>query len=136
MSVPKYGRVTPLQADMLALGGDVDVGLMEDPTDGQRVSAMGRALSNLRRDTGQDFGYDLEAWHHYLISSKEHSEEYTFHYAWKAVEPAILALIHDADRHRLVQQIEVCARDHRLHTTEQNGSETHDNGGRNAENDS
>jgi hypothetical protein len=103
MSVPSFGRITPLQADMLALGGIICGYPGEKPSDHERMQEMCRALEHLRRHTGQDFGLDLQRWHTYLLESEEHREEYTFHYAWEAVRQKILELIGDQERVRLVE---------------------------------
>ncbi len=106
MTVPKYGRVTPLQADMLGLGGEVAHWPMGQTTDDQRTSQMIASRENLRALTGRDFGYDLAAWHDYLMNSEEHAEEYTFPYAWAAVQRKILDLFQDPNRIRLVGMLE------------------------------
>jgi hypothetical protein len=67
---------------------------------------MKEAREMLTRQTGRDFGYDLAAWHHFLLSNDKLSEEYTFVYAWEAVKPRIDDLINDPDRLRLVRLLE------------------------------
>ena len=76
-----------------------------DPSDDDRIHEMRQALKSLRKETGRDFGYDLEAWHNYLINSDEHREQYTFHYAWDAVKSKIVELISDPERSRLCREI-------------------------------
>jgi hypothetical protein len=105
MSVPHFGRITPIQGDMLGLGGVVTLHPDEEATEEDRISEMRRSLNSLRKETGRDFGYDLEAWHKYLLDSDAHREEYTFPYAWRAVQAKIMELIPDSDRLRLVHQI-------------------------------
>lgn len=103
MPVPIYGRVTPLQMDMLNLGGEV---LIWDepgpPTEFYRLHLMKFARKMLRQHTGRDFGYDLAAWHHFLLNDEAFSEDYTFDYAWDAVKPRIIELLDDPYRMRLV----------------------------------
>ncbi|HWE98106.1 MAG TPA: hypothetical protein VG269_29440 [Tepidisphaeraceae bacterium] len=107
MSVPKYGRVTPLQMDMLGLGGEICLWYQQrPPTDDERTKEMRSSREVLQRLTGLDFGYDLEAWHERLLSDQQYSEQYTHPYAWEAVKPKILELIKDPNRLRLVQIIE------------------------------
>ena len=102
MTVPNYGRTTPLQSDMLALGG-VLCGVPENQwSDEDRLQAMQHARESLRADTGEDFGYDISAWHQFLLQSENHKDEYMFHYAWRAVEPKVMELINDPDRQRLL----------------------------------
>lgn len=97
------GKFTPLQADVLDLGGVV-CGVLEDLVKEQdRINAMRQALKSLQKRTGQDFGYDIEKWHQFLQTSDEFSEEYTFKYAWGAIPKAVNELLTDEDRLRLVE---------------------------------
>jgi hypothetical protein len=108
MSIRNYGRVTPLQMDMLGLGGEVllsgGIG-REQASDDQRLSVMRQARQTLTKRTGRDFGYDLAAWHRFLLDDAKLSEEYTFTYAWKAVKQRIDELLDDPDRLRLERLI-------------------------------
>jgi hypothetical protein len=107
MTVPGYGRVTPLQSDMLGLGGEICRWYSKDPpSDEIRMKAMISSRKILRKITGEDFGYDLLAWHDYLLANQKHSEQYTFTYAWSSVKPKIEELIHDARRQYLVKLLE------------------------------
>ncbi|HET6248392.1 MAG TPA: hypothetical protein VFE47_11890 [Tepidisphaeraceae bacterium] len=107
MSIPKYGRATPLQMDMLGLGGEICRWFHQRaPTDEERMSAMRASRKVLCRMTGLDRGYDLQAWHTELESDRKHSPEYMHPYAWGVVRPRILQLIADPDRFRLVELIE------------------------------
>ena len=103
MTVPKFGRITPLQGCMLALGGEV-VHTLDDATHDERIQAMLKARSNLKLLTGQDFGYDIQKWHDYLLSSS-HREQYTFPYAWKSVHRKVLELFDDPRRLSLIAQL-------------------------------
>jgi hypothetical protein len=59
MTVPKYGRVTPLQWGMLSFGGDVlSRGGAAAPTNRDRLNVMKKARHLLTQRTGQDFGLD------------------------------------------------------------------------------
>jgi hypothetical protein len=89
MSVPVYGRITPIQGLMLGLGGEVVHLIGIQPSDEQRVAQMKDSRQLLMKLTGADFGYDLVAWHQFLLTSEKFSEQYTFSYAWDAVEPKI-----------------------------------------------
>jgi hypothetical protein len=60
----------------------------------------------MTEQTGRDFGYDLAAWHHFLLNDDELLEEYTFDYAWDAVRPRVEELLDDPDRLRLVRLLE------------------------------
>jgi len=93
--------------DMLSLGGDIlSWGGTAPPTDRDRLKLMKEALRLLKLQTKRDFGYDLAAWHHFLLSDDELSEEYTFDYAWDAVRPRIEELLDDPNRLRLVRLLE------------------------------
>jgi len=104
MTIRGYGRVTPLQMDMLRLGGEIlsPGGSETKPaSDDQRLSVMKQARQALTQRTGRDFGFDLAAWHHFLLTDAKLSEQYTFDYAWKAVKRRIDELLDDPDRLRL-----------------------------------
>ena len=104
MTIRGYGRVTPLQMNMLRLGGEVLLSggiAAGQANDRERLSVMTKARQTLMQRTGRDFGYDLAAWHHFLLEDAQLSEQYTFDYAWKAVKPRIDELINDPDRLRL-----------------------------------
>lgn len=97
------GRMRSLQMYVLNLGGALcgvpgDMAKEED-----RIDAMRKALQHLRELTGQDFGYDLEKWHHYLQSSDEFKNNYTNRYGWTAVCAGIKELIADKDHSRRVE---------------------------------
>jgi hypothetical protein len=107
MTVRHYGRVMPLQMDMLNLGGEVlSWGGTAPPTDRDRLNVMKEAREMLTQQTGRDFGFDLASWHHFLLNDDKLSEEYTFVYAWDAVKHRIDELIDDPDRLRLVRLLE------------------------------
>jgi hypothetical protein len=91
MSVPKYGRVTPLQMYMLGLGGEICRWHHQRlPTDEERMKEMRSSKDILKKMTGQDFGYELEIWHNRLANDQLHRDEYMHPYAWKAVSKRVL----------------------------------------------
>jgi hypothetical protein len=93
--------------DMLNLGGEiVSSGETAPPTDRDRLNVMEDARQILAQQTGRDFGFDLAAWHHFLLNDDKLSQEYTFDYAWKAVRQRIDELLDDPDRLRLVRLLE------------------------------
>jgi len=108
MTIPNWGRITPCQGDMLMLAGHalrryhMPRGTVE--TDEDRLEAMRQGRQNLRRLTGQDFGYDLARWHAHLLGNDEWG--YRHPYAWRTVRPAIERALTDADRLRLVKVLE------------------------------
>jgi hypothetical protein len=106
MTVLNYGRVTPLQSLLLGLGGEVVHLPMSKPTDEQRIGEMKASKDLLCKLTGCDFGFDLALWHHNLLASEKHKEQYTFPYAWKAVQRRILELLGDPTRLRLAQLLQ------------------------------
>jgi hypothetical protein len=92
---------------MLCLGGEILVWSGNvPPTDRDRLDRMKEARKLLKLQSGRDFGYDLPAWHHFLLNDDELSEEYTFDYAWDAVRPRIEELVDDPNRLRLVRLLE------------------------------
>ena len=104
MTVPRFGRITPLQGHVLGLAGEV-LGRLDRPTDEQRLHEMKASRDELRQATGKDFGYDLANWHTYLIQCTDQKGEYTHMYAWDRVKKRVLELIDDEDRLRLVRML-------------------------------
>ena len=102
MTIPGWGRVTPLQIDMLHLAGHVLDD--SDATEEEKRVAIARGKRELERRTGQEFGYDLKRWHNYLV--KTNKEEYCHSYAWNSVQPAIENAFDDPVRARLVTLLE------------------------------
>ncbi|MBN71401.1 MAG: hypothetical protein CME32_19225 [Gimesia sp.] len=103
MTIPRYGQLTPLQSQLLRLGG-ADLSPFQNEGQVQdRVNSMRRTLSKLKNRTGRDFGYDLEEWHHFLESSDEFSAEYTCAIAWDAVFKNVNELIDNPERLQLVE---------------------------------
>jgi hypothetical protein len=72
----------------------------------QTLYGMQECRRLLCKLTGKDFGYNLQRWHQFLISSEPFREQYMFPYAWSAVEPRIHELIHSNERQRLAAILE------------------------------
>lgn len=106
MTVPIFGRITVLQRDMLGLAGVLRTLPEIIPTEAERTQEMIRARANLKKITGRDFGYDLQAWHNFLLASDECREGYTFHYAWRGVRSRIEQAMKDAGRLSLAASLE------------------------------
>ena len=87
--------------DMLGLGGEIlSSGESEPASDDERLDVMKEARQALTKQTGRDFGFDLAAWHQFLLNDASLSED-NFVYAWKAVKRRIDELLDDPDRMRL-----------------------------------
>lgn len=98
MSLNRFGNVVPIQMDMLSLIGyrlgRGHSGL--DIPEAERLANMREGLASLRRETGQDYGYDLAAWHEYLIIyAEEHG--YTHPYGFEGVRRAVEEAIRDPE---------------------------------------
>lgn len=110
MTIPRWGRITPAQGDMLMLAGytmtrrPVTPGAV--PSDEARLTAMRAGRAGLRRLTGHDCGYDLGRWHELLLASVGDEWGYRHPYAWRAVRPAVEQGITDPDRLRLARMLE------------------------------
>lgn len=107
MTIRSFGRVTPIQCDLLGLAGyawDQNECDLLPATGDARVAAMREALQTLRETTGADWGYDLRAWREFLIA---HGEEfgYTHPYAYRTVDRAVLAALQDAEVAAALQQL-------------------------------
>lgn len=61
-------------------------------------------LASLRRHTAQDFGYDLAAWHNYLLAHPQTG--YTHPYAFARVRKAVEDAVNDPERARLAGILE------------------------------
>lgn len=107
MTLPRFGRIVPIQGDILLLIGcrlSRDHAGLDIPED-ERMRNMQRGLASLRRETAQDFGYDLAAWHDYL---RDHPKTgYTHPYAFAAVRKAVEDALDDPERARLVGMLEL-----------------------------
>jgi hypothetical protein len=114
MTIPGFGRLTPIQMDMLELAGvnlncrrygfdPFNPGAEEIP-DADRMAIMERGRASLVERTGQDFGFDLVAWQDYLTAHPELG--YTHPYGSRVTREFVHAAIADPRRRRLVSQIE------------------------------
>jgi hypothetical protein len=114
MTIPGFGRLTPIQIHMLELAGiNLNCHLYGfDPSrpgteaipDDDRIQIMKRGRDSLMKATGEDFGYDLEAWRKFLVSHPELG--YTHPYGSKATTRHVLSAIADPERRRLSSMIE------------------------------
>ena len=104
MTVPAFGRCTPVQIALLELAG-YDLrrrGPTLVPDERGRITQMMNSRRELVRTTGQDFGYDLKAWREFLLAGgKEHG--YTHPYAFRSVEKAVQKVLNDAGFRRWVE---------------------------------
>ena len=110
MTIPGFGRVTPIQAAMLELAGyNLDplkygfdparLAVKEIP-DEEREAIIRQGLSLLQETIGQDFGFDLSAWHECLKTRPE--LEYRHPYGYQSTRRFIEAAVREAERERLV----------------------------------
>jgi len=104
MTLHRFGNVVPVQMDMLSLIGyrlGRDDSSLDIPT-AERLVNMRAGLTTLRRETGQDYGYDLAAWDEFLML---YSDEYgyTHPYGFAAVRKAVEEAIRDPDWHRFAR---------------------------------
>lgn len=108
MTIRGYGRVTPVQLEMLYLPGGVfkNRQVTKVAKDSERIQSMRQARAKLIRITGKDFGYDLGRWHSYLSSLPEDEDcGYRHCYAWSNVKRAIIRSLEDDSRIRLINLI-------------------------------
>jgi len=103
MTVARFGRITPVQGDMLQLAGNVlsrqsDV----DVTDEQRIAAIEAGQAALVARVGRDLGYELGPWHELLSSDHELRGEYQHSYGWRGVRAAIERALLDPRRENLL----------------------------------
>lgn len=103
MTVPRFGRITPLQGDMLQFAGHVLSHQAEaDITDEQRIAALKAGHAALVTRVGRDLGYELLAWHALLSSDRKLRGEYQHPYAWRSVRAAVERALADPTRERLL----------------------------------
>ncbi len=104
MSVRGFGRITPVQMDMLRLVGYGIKGrsaiLPESP--GERKANIELGRSALVKLTGRDFGDDLQQWHTHLSSRKDLGYTHTFGYA--GVKKAVLMGMSDVVRRKALEE--------------------------------
>lgn len=103
MSVYGFGRITPLQGEMLQFAGYV---LSRQPrgnvADDERVAAIEAGHAALVGRVGRDLGYELRAWHQLLSSDRELRSQYQHPYAWHSVRAAVERALTDSARERLL----------------------------------
>jgi peptidoglycan/xylan/chitin deacetylase (PgdA/CDA1 family) len=107
MTIPGWGRLTPVQINMLMLAGRLGRHPREpgmELADKERMEAMAVGRKWLPRLTGVDFGYDLQRWHEHLLGADEHG--YRHPYGWRVVRQAIEKALEDLERLQLVRQLE------------------------------
>lgn len=103
MTAPRFGRITPLQEDMLRFAGHVLSHQAEaDITDEQRIAALKDGHAALVARVGRDLGYELLAWHALLSSDRELRGEYQHPYAWQSVRAAVERALAEPTRERLL----------------------------------
>jgi hypothetical protein len=109
MTVPYWGRILPTQIHILRLAGHVLLRAHAGRgpyigTDEERLESMAQGRSDLVRSTGQDFGYDLRAWHDYLT---QHAElRYDYGYGGDSVPSAVETALTDSHHIRLARILE------------------------------
>jgi hypothetical protein len=104
MTIPAFGRCTPVQIAMLELAG-YDLGVpkrtfVHDVE--ERLAGMREGRGSLVLLTGQDYGFDLRNWRGYLLTSGE-DLGYTHPYAFRSVDRAVEHALADAGFSRLVE---------------------------------
>jgi hypothetical protein len=114
MTIPGFGRLTPIQMDMLELAGfnldcrrygfhPFNPGAEAIP-DADRIEIMKRGRASLVEQTGQDFGFDLEAWQRFLVAHPDLG--YTHPYGARVTKRSVRAAMADPERQRLLSLIE------------------------------
>ena len=106
MTLPRFGKVVPIQCDVLSLIGyrltRGHVGL-DIPAE-ERLANMREGRAALREQTGRDFGYDVAAWHKHLLSCPDLG--YDHPYGFAGVQRAVREAARDPDRARFVALLE------------------------------
>jgi hypothetical protein len=105
MTVQGFGRITPIQRDMLRLiGYRITRESTLDLSDTERMENMKRGREHLKKETNEDFGYDLAAWHEFLLTDEEYG--YTHPYGFSGVKEAVEAALYDPEYVRVVSLLE------------------------------
>jgi hypothetical protein len=110
MTLPQFGKLVPLQGDVLEVAGyvlsrDAEADVVP-ASDEERIRIMRTGRAALVQRTGQDFGYDLAKWVEFLESDEELREEFTHPYAYRSTLKWLREAMADLDRQRLVSLIE------------------------------
>lgn len=107
MTIPAFGRCTPVQVAMLFLAGydleEFDPSFIHDEE--LRLETMRRGRRQLVQITGWDYGFDLDRWRKSLMKP-EQDHGYTHPYAFKGVDKAIQSVMNDAEFCRLAKLAE------------------------------
>jgi len=110
MTIPNFGRVTPIQMTMLQLIGyrlsRADIRLATP--EAERLQYIVSARKHLLSILGVDFEYVLVDWHNYLIAHKETG--YTHPYAFSNVRRAVLRADTDRSRTALIARLRTIER--------------------------
>jgi hypothetical protein len=106
MTVPGFGRLTPVQGYMLQLAGinldrhrygfDPFKPGAEEISDLDRIEIMKRGRTALVKYTHQDFGFDLEAWQSFLMANPDFG--FTHPYGYRVTKKHIQTAIAVHDR--------------------------------------
>ncbi len=110
MTLPRFGKIVPLQGDVLELAGYVlsrspEVDVVPE-SDEERIRIMRASRAELVQRTGQDFGYDLAKWVQFLETDERYRDEFTHPYAYRTTLRWLREAMADPDRQRLVSLIE------------------------------
>lgn len=108
MTMRSFGKVMPIHIDVLQLAGYTlaERDICPAATDEEFLRAMQAGRAALRRDTGQDFGYDLAVWRKFLASAPDDEFGYRHPYAFRGVDRAVSKAIRSARRSELVARLE------------------------------
>jgi hypothetical protein len=114
MTIPGFGRLTPIQMDMLELAGiNLDCRRYgfdpfnpgaEAVPDEDRIEIMKRGRASLAEQTGEDFGFDLEAWQTFLVAHPDFG--CTHPYGSRVTKKFVRAALADPEHQRLLSLIE------------------------------
>ena len=104
MTIPRFGRITPIQGCLLGLAGFqlARTGARIPEDDAALADTMRRALAELRGLSAADFGWDLIAWREYLMSPQAQHLGYSHDAGFHQVDDAIIAAASDPRRKRIV----------------------------------
>ena len=104
MTVPRFGRITPIQGHLLGLAGfqlsRAGARIPED--DSELADTMRDALRELRRLCAADFGCNLVAWREYLMCPEAKHLGYAREPGFGELDEAIIAAASDSRRKRVV----------------------------------
>ena len=109
MTLPRFGRILPLQGDVLRLAGYVlsrsaSVNVVPE-SDEERIKIIRSGRTALMKRTGKDFGYDLEEWVQFLEMDLDHQDAFKHPYGYGSTMRWVRMAIDDANRIRLVSKM-------------------------------